>query len=184
MRRHWARRWFRAGCYLLTVGMIGLIGLAGHFRVWSLNDYRAYQWAQEYGQLGYDLWFSELHAGQDVDELLRRATPWHRQQYGRFEKLSFLKAAPVQNEIPCEMITVVCRDGRLVWAGLGCCVQTYTFFDSMTREDEEEADQAIASYCRERGRIRWELTLDRLQLLGGGPSRTVRYFGVRCENAE
>src|SRR5262245_15108437 len=135
MRTLWSHRWIRRGSFLLAPVLIAVIAIAAHYRIWSLNDFRTYQWTQEYGQLGRDLWFGELHAGQGVDELLKRASPWRRHQYGRFEQLSFIRGSPAPNEVvlPFETLTVVTQDGRLVRAGVACCVRAHTFFNAMTR---------------------------------------------------
>src|SRR5262245_41341682 len=72
MRTLWSHRWIRRGSFLLAPVLIAVIAIAAHYRIWSLNDFRTYQWTQEYGQLGRDLWIllmSPLVTGRSLSPI-------------------------------------------------------------------------------------------------------------------
>src|ERR1700719_4393526 len=139
MRRLWARQWLRFATGLLLVLCLGLLLACWRFRIWSRRDYIAYQEVRQYS-IGEDLWFGRIQAGLGLESFTAEHPPHETRRVGPFVSMNYYAKWPMApDEWPMESISVIARDGRLVYAAAGGCTWDRVFFEMNAEDDAEWA---------------------------------------------
>jgi hypothetical protein len=148
MKNFCSKRWL---CIFLGV-MASLAGLAllacWHWRIWSLQDFRAYQEVSEY-PIGRDLWLGYIAPGQSMEKIKEIAPPHRTHRFGPFTELTYYPGGPPQpGGLPFSSLLVIARDGKLVHATAASCTWLRVFF-AMNAEDNAEFSQCVKRFCEE-----------------------------------
>jgi len=144
------KRWVRVLAGLVVAPGLATLLAGWRFRVWSYGDYRAYQEVQRY-QIGDDLWYGRIHAGQDAEAFTAEHPPHHAIRADRFVWMRYFEVWPTPpNAVQMEWASVIAKDGRLIHASVGWCTGRRVFF-TMTPEDEEEYGRALDRYWKDKG---------------------------------
>lgn len=135
---------------LLGVGLtlvVIWVSIGLRLGVWNYHDYQNYMWVTRGVTIGPGLWFGDINAGDDVQELIARSSPHQVDRFGRWVSLVYPPGGPFTNDgIAMVSVNVLAKDGALVQAGFYSCTYQKVFFNVLTPDDETEYQDAFAAY--------------------------------------
>lgn len=141
MRRLWTTWWFRWIARVLVFICTMVVLICWRWQIWRYHDYRVYREVCEYPG-GSDLWFGRIHSGQDLEEFTAMHAPHDVHQLGHFTRMKYYTVWPTPpGALQMESLSVIAKDGRLVYAGAAGCTWHRVFFE-MSANDREEFDRA------------------------------------------
>ena len=144
MRRLLFNRWFRLSAGLVLVLLTAVLSCAWYFRVWSWRDFQVYQMmSRECHPVWKDLHWGNVHAGQDVEDVIAITKPIRLERYGRFVRLNYQGG---DGFLHFTGVTITAKNGRLARAAAWSCTWDRVFFDEFTREDWQAYSDAYEAH--------------------------------------
>ncbi len=74
-----------------------------------------------------------IHAGQDVDEVVKLCRPYRVEPVGRYAFIEFGRVPSLSG------LSLLAVDGKLVSAAEWNCTQSYTWFDTLSKDEKKAA---------------------------------------------
>ena len=118
-----------------------------HFGVLILRDYYVYRHVNSGSyQIGPDLWWGRIDAGDDVEALVAASDPYCVSRLGRWVELRYAPDGPQTSGIPFVGLYVLAKDGQLARTSFFSCTDGRRFFNTMTPAEETDYRRDFEEY--------------------------------------
>ncbi len=135
------------GLAAVGVAVALLLTLCAYYGVWSLREYRMYRDVVDDSKIGSDLWWGHIGPGDDVEELIANSEPNSVVRFGRWVRVQHGPGRGATKWLTSFVsITVLAKDGRLVYAKCRTSTDLKWFFNTMSDSEEVEHNRDFGDY--------------------------------------